>query len=44
MGKSNIVELAGREATTDPLSELLRSGAQQLIHRAVVVPEGDFQR
>lgn len=35
MSKSNVVELAGREASTDPLTEMLRTGAQQLIQQAV---------
>ena len=35
MNKSNVIELAGRETNIDPLTELLRNGAQQLIHQAV---------
>ncbi len=35
MAKSNVVELQGREIVTDPLTELLRTGAQDLICRAV---------
>ncbi len=35
MSKSNVIELAGREAGADVLSELLRGGARQLIHQAV---------
>lgn len=35
MNKSNVVELSRREQAHDPLSELLRSGARQLIEQAV---------
>lgn len=35
MGKHSVVEFRGREARTDPLTELLRAGARQLIHQAV---------
>ena len=35
MSKNNVIELEGREASTDPLSELLLSGAQKLIYQAV---------
>jgi transposase-like protein len=35
MKKSNVLELAGRDTIYDPLTALLRSGAQQLIHQAV---------
>ena len=35
MNKNNVIELEGREASTDPLSELLLSGAQKLIYQAV---------
>jgi len=35
MSKSNVIELAGREADSDVLSELLRGGARRLIHQAV---------
>lgn len=35
MGKSNIVELSGRAQFTDTLTELLRTGAHQLIQQAV---------
>ena len=35
MNKSNVIELEGRQAGTDPLTDLLRSGAQQLIRQAV---------
>ena len=33
MAKSNVVEIGGRDA--DPLTELLRTGAEQLIYQAV---------
>jgi putative transposase len=35
MGKDNVVGFSGREAGGDPLTELLRAGARQLICRAV---------
>ena len=35
MGKSNIVELSGRAESSDPLTELLRQGARELIQQAV---------
>ena len=35
MGKHTVVEFRGREASADPLTELLRAGAQQLIYQAV---------
>jgi len=35
MSKNNVIELAGREAGSDPLTELLRAGAQRLIQEAV---------
>jgi putative transposase len=35
MSKNNVIELAGREADRDPLTELLRGGAEQLIYQAV---------
>lgn len=35
MHESNVVELSGRAEASDPLSELLRSGAQALIRQAV---------
>ena len=35
MSQNNVVEFAGRDASTDPLSELLRRGAEQLIYAAV---------
>lgn len=35
MRKDNVVDLAGRGAVIDPLAELLRNGAKQLIYRTV---------
>ena len=35
MNKSNVIELEGREAGVDPLSQLLQAGAQKLIFQAV---------
>ncbi len=35
MSRNNVVKLAGRDTIIDPLTELLRSGAEQLIYQAV---------
>jgi putative transposase len=35
MGTNSVVEFWGREASSDPFTELLRTGAQQLIRQAV---------
>ena len=35
MRKNNVVEFEGRDASADPLTEMLRVGAQQLIRQAV---------
>ncbi|NQV99223.1 MAG: hypothetical protein HQ483_05970 [Rhodospirillales bacterium] len=35
MKKNNVLEFAGRDTISDPLTDLLRSGAQQLISQAV---------
>ncbi len=35
MSKNNVIELSGREVGSDPLTELLRAGAQRLIQEAV---------
>lgn len=35
MSKSNVIELEGREASINPLSDLLQAGAQKLILQAV---------
>jgi len=42
MGKSNVIELEGRDASLDPLTELLRTGARQLIQQAVEVELQDL--
>jgi len=35
MSKNNVVKLTGRDTIIDPLTELLRTGAEQLIYQAV---------
>ena len=35
MSKNNVVQLAGRDTIVDPLTELLRTGAEQLVYQAV---------
>ena len=35
MSKNNVVKLTGRDTITDPLTELLRTGAEQLIYQSV---------
>ena len=35
MGKSNVIELEGRVGSADPLTELLRTGARQLLQQAI---------
>ncbi len=35
MSKHSVIELHSREEQQDPLTEMLRMGAQQLIHQAV---------
>lgn len=35
MSKSSVIDLAGRDESQDPLTELLRSGARKLIQQAV---------
>ena len=35
MSKSNVIDLEGRVGNTDPLIELMRSGARQLLQQAV---------
>ena len=35
MSKNNVIELAGRDESQDPLTDMLRTGAQQLIQQAV---------
>ena len=35
MSKSNVIEFEGRVESADPLKELLRSGARQLLKQAI---------
>lgn len=42
MAKSNVIGLAGRDETADPLTELLRSGARQLLQCAVETELAEF--
>lgn len=35
MTKSNVIDLEGRESSTDALTELLRTGARQLLQQAI---------
>jgi len=35
MAKNNVIELAGRDPLVDPLTDLLRAGAEKLIYQAV---------
>jgi putative transposase len=42
MKENNVVEFAGREAFTDSLTELLRTGARQLIEQAVEAELSEF--
>ena len=35
MSKNNVIELEGRAGSTDPLTELLRTGARQLLQQAI---------
>jgi hypothetical protein len=42
MRKSNVIELEGRDASLDPLTELLRTGGRQLIQQAVAVELQDL--
>lgn len=35
MSKSNVIDFAGRDESQDPLTDMLRAGAQQLIQQAV---------
>lgn len=37
MGKSNVIELEGRAGSIDPLTELLRTGAEQLLQQAIEI-------
>jgi putative transposase len=42
MSKSNVVEFGRRDEITDPLTELLRAGAQRLLHQAVEMELQEF--
>ena len=42
MNKSNVVELSGRGEPSDPLTELLREGARELIQKAVEAELDEF--
>jgi putative transposase len=42
MDESNVIALAGREASNDPLTELLREGARKLIAEAVQAELTEF--
>ncbi len=42
MSKTNVVEVSGRDMVTDPLTDLLRAGAEQLIYRAIEVELEDL--
>ena len=42
MNKRNVIDLSGREESRDPLTEMLRAGAQQLIHQAVEAELQEF--
>jgi len=41
MSKNNVIELAAREAGTDPLTERLKAGAERLIDQAVEAEHPD---
>jgi putative transposase len=42
MNKHNVISLQDREQVSDPLTELLQTGARQLIHQAVEAELNDF--
>ena len=42
MSKGNVIEFSGREEIADPLTELLRQGARELIQQAVEVELAEF--
>lgn len=44
MKKNNVVDLKGRDALTDPMTELLVSGARQLIRQAIEAELQGFMR
>jgi putative transposase len=42
MSKNNVIELSGRDQFTDALTDLLRTGARQLIQQAVEAELAEF--
>jgi len=42
MSKNNVVEIKNRDTLTDALTDLLKTGAQQLIQQAVQVELAEF--
>lgn len=42
MDKNNVIEIAGRAGLSDPLTELLREGARQLLQKAVEAELASF--
>ena len=42
MSKNNVIELAGRGGGTDPLTDLLKAGAERLIYQAVEAELGEL--
>ncbi len=44
MSNNNVVELNNRDTITDALTDMLRTGAQQLIQQAVQVELADFMQ
>ncbi|MFV0276934.1 MAG: IS256 family transposase [Parahaliea sp.] len=42
MSKSNVIEFEGRAGNSDPLAELLRSGARQLLQQAIETEVKEF--
>jgi putative transposase len=44
MSNNNVVEINNRDTITDALTEMLRAGAQQLIHQAVQAELTDFMQ
>ncbi|MCU7895438.1 MAG: IS256 family transposase, partial [Candidatus Thiodiazotropha sp. (ex Lucinoma aequizonata)] len=37
MRKNNVIKLTGKDTISDPLTELLRTGAERLIYQAVEI-------
>ncbi len=42
MSNNNVVEINNRDIITDALTDMLRTGAQQLIHQSVQVELTEF--